>query len=59
MTVANNSPADNVIHSEPELFKPSKKPFWKTYGYLLLCMLIPAVIMYLIYLAREIHPFGN
>ena len=36
-----------------------KQSFWKEYGYLLLCMLIPAVLMYLIYLAKEIYPFGN
>ena len=28
-------------------------------GYLLLCMLIPAAVMYLIYFAREIHPIGD
>ena len=32
---------------------------WAEYGYLLLCMIIPAVVMYLIYLARGEHPFGN
>ncbi len=36
-----------------------KKGFWQEYGYLLLCLLIPATVMYLIYLARGIHPFGN
>ena len=30
-----------------------------SHGYLFLCMLIPALLMYLIYLAREIHPFGS
>ena len=34
-------------------------PFVKEYGYLLLCMLIPAVLIYLIYLARGEHPFGD
>lgn len=28
-------------------------------SYLFFCFLIPAVIMYLLYLARGIHPFGN
>lgn len=31
----------------------------RQHGYLLLCALIPAVLMYLIYLARGIHPFGD
>ena len=34
-------------------------PFCKEYSYLLLCMLIPAVLIYLIYLARGEHPFGD
>ncbi|MBR2020647.1 MAG: YfhO family protein [Clostridia bacterium] len=37
----------------------SGKPIWKTYWYLLFAMLIPAILMYLIYLARGIYPFGN
>lgn len=41
----------------PELSK--KKGFWNRGGYLLLCMLLPAAIMYLIYFARGIYPFGN
>ncbi len=28
-------------------------------SYLVFCALVPAVIMYLVYLAMEIHPFGN
>lgn len=28
-------------------------------GYLLLCMLVPAVVMYLIYLSRELYPLGD
>ena len=28
-------------------------------GYLLFCMLLPALLMYLLYLARGIHPFGD
>ena len=35
------------------------RPFWREYGYLALCMLIPAVLIYLIYLARGHHPFGD
>ncbi len=32
---------------------------WNEYNYLVLAFLIPVVIMYLIYLAMEIHPFGD
>ena len=35
------------------------KKLWKEYRYLTLAFLIPAVIMYLIYLSMEIHPFGE
>ena len=35
------------------------RPFWREYGYLFLCMLIPALLIYLIYLARGHHPFGD
>ena len=33
--------------------------FWNKGGYLLVCMAIPALLMYCIYLARQIHPFGD
>ncbi len=35
------------------------RPFWKEYGYMFLCMLIPAALIYLIYLSRGHHPFGD
>ena len=28
-------------------------------SYLVFCFIVPAILMYLLYLAREIHPFGN
>ncbi len=31
----------------------------RKHGFLILCMLVPAVLMYLIYLARGVHPFGD
>ena len=51
----------NNPSTAPTLLKaPSKKKaLWQEHRYLLLCMLIPAALMYLIYLSREIHPFGN
>ncbi|MBQ2735485.1 MAG: YfhO family protein, partial [Clostridia bacterium] len=36
-----------------------KPSFCKEYKYLIWCMVLPALLMYLIYLAREIYPFGN
>ena len=51
----------NNPSTAPTLLKDSskKKALWQEHRYLLLCLLIPAALMYLIYLAREIHPFGN
>lgn len=39
--------------------KTKLRAIWLEYSYLLLCMAIPALLIYFIYLAREIHPFGN
>ena len=39
--------------------KSSPKEFLKEYGYLGLCMLIPAILTYLMYFSREIYPFGD
>ncbi len=35
------------------------KDFFKNYWFLLLCMALPALLMYLIYFARELHPIGD
>ena len=51
-----------VENQEIELsqFSPlEKKGFWGEYGYLALCALIPALLCYLMYLMRGIHPFGD
>ncbi len=49
--------------SKPKTLLPATsdgaKQRWKEYRYLLFCMIIPAVLVYLMYLAREIHPFGD
>lgn len=39
--------------------KPEKKRRFGDWGYLLLCMLVPAVVMYLIYFSRELYPLGD
>ena len=39
--------------------KKSKREWLREYGYLGFCMLIPAVLIYMMYFAREIHPFGD
>ncbi|MBQ9761243.1 MAG: YfhO family protein [Clostridia bacterium] len=36
-----------------------RQRFFKTYGYLSLCAILPMVIMYLIYAIRGIHPFDD
>ena len=36
-----------------------RKNFFGEYGFLFLCALIPALLMYLIYAARNLHPFGD
>lgn len=43
----------------PSRGKEKKKGWLKTYGYLLLCLFIPAIVMYLIYFSREIYPIGD
>ncbi len=52
---------------QPELLQPKKGPLDKLIdkfglqnkSYLVWCMILPVVLMYLMYLAREIHPFGS
>ena len=39
--------------------KTKFKKFLSEYWYLILCAIIPAVLVYLIYYARDIHPFGD
>ena len=39
--------------------KISYRPFWNEYGYLALCLAVPAILIYLIYLARGLHPLGD
>lgn len=46
--------------SEKQLEKRNIRRAWmREHRYLLICMALPALIMYLIYVARGIHPFGN
>ncbi len=39
--------------------RSQKKGFFEEYGYLALCALIPALLCYLMYFLRGIHPFGD
>ena len=39
--------------------KITYRPFWNEYGYLALCLAVPAILIYLIYLARGLHPLGD
>ena len=36
-----------------------KNRFLREYGFLFLCALLPALLMYLIYVARNVYPFGD
>ena len=38
---------------------PKEKTFFEKYGYLGLCMLLPTLVMYLMYIARGIHPISD
>ena len=45
---------------QPQPIAPvKKKTFFEEYGYLGLCMLLPALVMYLMYCARGIHPIDD
>ena len=39
--------------------KKSQKGFFYNYGHILMSMLIPAVLVYLIYVSKGLHPFGD
>ena len=55
-------PVTETLTQEPPVLL-DRKTGWKAafseHKFLLLCMLIPAALMYLVYLSREIYPFGN
>lgn len=64
------TPVASPVQEAPALDKDGllkKQPKWKSvwqkyfgeYGYLLIAALIPAVLFYLIYLARGLYPFGD
>ncbi len=59
-----NKKADKLLRAPDKTLKLGRKDspakrFFKEYGYLLLCMAIPAALIYLIYFAREIYPIGD
>ena len=51
--------ADNAAFSPKKTIKESVLDTWSEYSYLLLGALIPAVLFFLIYLARGLYPFGD
>ena len=70
MDSTNMTPVASPMPEAPALDKDGllkKQPKWKSvwqkyfgeYGYLLIAALIPAVLFYLIYLARGLYPFGD
>ena len=50
---------DLTLLPRSERFKKRLRLFLKEYWYLSLCMIIPVALVYLIYLSRGIHPFGD
>lgn len=51
--------ADNAAFSPKKTVKERLLGAWSEYSYLLLGALIPAVLFFLIYLARGLYPFGD
>ena len=49
----------NFFRPSQSVAPPKKKTFFEEYGYLGLCMLLPALVMYLMYCARGIHPISD
>ena len=52
---------DPLAHSPPLLQKATRtmRAFFKSYWYLILCALLPAVLVGMIYVAKGHHPFGD
>ena len=59
---AHGAPATRLAEipqNKSTLFKQRISNIKREYGYLFLAALIPAIIFFLIYLARGLNPFGN
>ena len=56
--MVNVLPHDQMLGDKPN-FRDRFQNLFKNNGYLLLAFLVPFAVMYLIYLVRGIHPFGN
>ena len=56
MNFKNNTKIARLLDAPATL---RKSHFFREYGFLFLCALIPALLMYLIYAARNLHPFGD
>ena len=60
ITMANPNPSIKKRSSPLDFLRNIQKKISNSqYSYLLLAFLIPTVIMYVVYLAMEIHPFGD
>jgi len=57
--MTNKTDIKSPLLGEKKTFKEKVKQIIKDYWYLGLAFAIPTVIMYLIYVAMEIHPIGN
>ena len=56
MNFKNNAKIAKLLDAPDTLHK---NRFFREYGFLFLCALIPALLMYLIYAARNLYPFGD
>ena len=52
-------PDGAALNGEKMTFKQKINAIKKEYGYICLAALIPAIVFFLIYLARGLYPFGN
>ena len=54
-----NRPVNRTVQALLPAEGQAEKRRFRDWGYLLLCMLVPAVVMYLIYFSRELYPLGD
>ena len=57
------NPSGKLLADDSRQLRPAQqgrlRRFFGNYWFLLLCMAVPALLMYLIYFAREIYPIGD
>ena len=53
------TPSNSILQKKQPSWKTALQKTFGEYGYLLIAALIPAVLFYLIYLAKGLYPFGD